>query len=103
MISVSVMWPNGDGAEFNHEYYLHEHIPMLASLLGGSLKGVQVDRGTGGGEPGAPPPYVAITRLQFESVEDFMTAFAPHADKITGDEANFTNIQVQLQVSEIAK
>lgn len=103
MISVSIMWPNGENASFDHDYYLGKHIPMLAKLLGDKLKKIEVDRGMGGREPGSPPAYVAITRLKFDSIEDFQTAFGPHADRVTGDESNFTNIEVQVQISEIVK
>ncbi len=101
MISVTVMWRNGEDAAFDHDYYLGTHIPMLRELLGERLKGIQVDRGLGGLEPGAPPPYVAITRLQFDSMDDFQAAFGPHVATITGDEPNFTNIEVQVQISEV--
>jgi uncharacterized protein (TIGR02118 family) len=72
-------------------------------VLGDTLKKVEVDRGIGGLQPGAPPPYVAITHLHFDSVSDFQTAFGPHAERITGDEPNFTNIAVKVQISEVVK
>jgi uncharacterized protein (TIGR02118 family) len=72
-------------------------------VLGDTLKKVEVDRGIGGLQPGAPPPYVAITHLHFDSVGDFQTAFGPHAERITGDEPNFTNIAVKVQISEVVK
>jgi uncharacterized protein (TIGR02118 family) len=103
MINVSVMWPNSDDATFDHDYYMETHIPMLVELLGDALKNVEVDRGIGGLQPGAPPPYVAITHLHFDSVDDFQRAFGPHAERITGDEPNFTNIAVKVQISEVVK
>ena len=103
MISVTVMWPNGDDATFDHDYYQNKHIPMLGELLGDKLKRIEVDRGLGGLDPGAPPPYVAITHLHFDSVEAVQTALGPHIETITGDEPNFTNIQVKVQISEVVK
>jgi uncharacterized protein (TIGR02118 family) len=41
--------------------------------------------------------------LHFDSVGDFQTAFGPHAERITGDEPNFTNIAVKVQISEVVK
>jgi uncharacterized protein (TIGR02118 family) len=90
MIDVTIMWSNADDATFDHDYYLQKHIPMLGELLGDKLKKVEVASGIGGLEPGAPPPYVAITHLYFDSVGAFQDGF--HAEKITGDERNFTNI-----------
>jgi uncharacterized protein (TIGR02118 family) len=77
MIDVIVMWPNADDATFDHDYYLQKHIPMLGELLGDKLTRVEVAKGIGGLEPGAPPPYVAITHLYFDSVDAFQTAFGP--------------------------
>jgi uncharacterized protein (TIGR02118 family) len=82
--------------------YLQKYIPMRTELLGTVLR-VEVDRELGGREPGAPPPSVAITHLHFDSVDDIQTALGLHGDKITGDEPNFTNIGVQLQISEVVK
>jgi hypothetical protein len=61
MIDVTIMWSNAVDATFDHDYYLQKHIPMLGELLGDKLKKVEVASGIGGLEPGAPPPYVAIT------------------------------------------
>jgi uncharacterized protein (TIGR02118 family) len=103
MIDVTVMWSNADDATFDHDYYLQKHIPMLGELLGDNLKRVEVARGIGGLAPGAPPPYVAITHLYFDSVDAFQTAFGPHVEKITADEPNFTNIPIKVQISEVVK
>jgi uncharacterized protein (TIGR02118 family) len=103
MIKVSVLYPSGEEATFNHQYYVDQHIPMVAGLLGDKLKDVSVDRGLGGREPGAPPPYLAMAHLVFESVEDFQAAMGPHAEQIGADASNYTNTTATLQISEIAK
>jgi uncharacterized protein (TIGR02118 family) len=92
-----------DGRGVDHDYYVQTHIPMLVEVLGDKLKKVEVNRGMGGREPGSPPPYLAITHLHFDSVDDFQTAFGPYAERITGDEPNFTNIEVKVQVSEVVR
>jgi len=103
MIKVSVLYPSGDDATFDHQYYLDSHIPMVAGLLGESLKDVTVDRGLGGGAPGAPPPYLAMAHLVFDSVEDFQAAMGPHSAQIGGDVPNYTNTTAVVQISEIAR
>jgi len=45
--------------------------------------------------------FIVMGHLTFDSVESFQQSFAPHAEKIMADIANFTNIQPQIQVSEI--
>lgn len=101
MIDVSVLWSNGENAALDQEYYLNKHIPMLRELLGDKLKKVEVHRGVGGLTPGSEPPYLVMTHLQFESLDDFQAGFAEHGRQIQADEANFTNIPVQVQISEV--
>jgi len=101
MIKVSVLYPNSDGSHFDMDYYCNSHVPMVQEKLGSALKGVAVDQGLGGAEPGSSATYAAMGHLLFESVEAFQTAFGPHADAIIGDLPNFTDVQPTIQVSEI--
>ncbi len=39
--------------------------------------------------------------LYFDSVEEFQTAFTPHAAEIMADIPNYTNIQPVIQISEV--
>lgn len=101
MIKVSVMYPNEDGSKFDMDYYLEKHMPMVKEKMGSACKGVTVDQGLGGAEPGAPATYVALGHLMFDSVEDFQGAFGPHAETIMGDIPNYTNINPIIQISEV--
>ena len=101
MIKVTVLYPNEDGKKFDMDYYADKHMPMVASLLGESLKGYEIDKGLSGRTPDDPIPYLAIGYLYFESVSAFQNSFGPHAEKIRGDVPNYTNIQPILQISEV--
>lgn len=101
MIKVSVLYPNSAGSRFDMAYYLASHIPMVRQKLGPALKGVAVEQGLGGAEPGTPPAYAARRHLLFDSVEASQRAFGPHAEAIVGDIPNYTNTQPAIQVSEI--
>ena len=79
MIKVSVLYPNEPGTKFDMTYYLDHHIRIVRQRLGAALKGVSVERGISGGEPGSNAPYVTTCHLLFESVESFQTSFGPHA------------------------
>ena len=37
MIKVSVIYPNGTGVRFNHDYYREQHLPLIKSGMGGAL------------------------------------------------------------------
>ncbi|MBU2497493.1 MAG: EthD family reductase [Proteobacteria bacterium] len=80
MIKVSVLYPNREGSKFDMDYYLNSHIPMVRKKLGSALKGVSVDKGLGGPEPGSLPIYVAMCHLTFDSLDAFQAVFAPNAE-----------------------
>ena len=101
MIKVTVMYPNTEGSKFDMAYYCNSHMPMVQEKLGAALKGVAVEQGIGGAEPGSPPPYLALGHLLFESVEAFQTSFGPHAQVLMGDIPNYTNTQPTIQISEV--
>ena len=101
MIKVSVFYPNGTAAKFDMAYYLATHIPLVRQKLGAACKGIAVDQGVAGGSPGAPLTYMASAHLLFNSVEEFQSAFTPHAASIMGDIPNFTSVQPIIQLSEV--
>ncbi len=101
MIKISVFYPNEEGKRFDMDYYCKNHIPMVRNKLGDQCKGVAVEQGLGGGEPGSQPAYVAMGHLYFDSVEAFQAAFGPHAEAIMGDIPNYTDIRPTVQISEV--
>ena len=101
MIKVSILYPNGPGATFDMKYYLSSHMPMVKQRIGAAMKGISVDEGLGGGEPGSPPRYLAIGHLFFESIDAFHLAFATHGGPIVADVANYTNTQPVIQVNGV--
>ena len=102
MIKVSVFYRNEPGARFDFDYYTTKHLPLVRDKLGTALTGIAADKGIAGGAPGSAPTYVAIAHLYFESVESFQSAFNPAAEAILGDIPNYTDLQPDLQISEVA-
>ena len=103
MIKVTILYPNGEGKKFDMEYYSSKHMPMIANLLGDSLKLFGIDKGIAGRTAADPIPYLAIGYLYFDNLSAFQNSFRPHADKIRGDIPNYTNIQPVLQISEVLR
>lgn len=101
MIKFSALYPNTEGSEFDMEYYTNRHIPLVQERLGAACKGVAIEAGLGGLEPGSPPTYVVMGHLYFDSLEAFQTAFAPYGEELAGDIPNFTNVQPVIQLSEV--
>lgn len=102
MIRVSVMYSMGEGKKFDTTYYLQRHMPLVRERFGGvGLVRAEVDKGVAGGTPGAPAPFIYVAHLYFNSIADFQKAIEVHGKEVMGDVPNYTNIQPQIQISEI--
>ena len=101
MIRLTVMYPDAEDAYFDMDYYLNKHIAMVKELCGDAVKECSVERGLGGGGPGAPAPYRVITRLCVDSMGDFEKYVAPHDPAFAADVPNFTNIKPVIQINEV--
>ena len=101
MIKVSVMYPNSEGARFDHDYYRDRHMPMVKRFMGDACRYYTIDRGLAGGAPGAPAPYVGMCHIFCDSVERFQAGFGPHTREILADIANYTDQKPVMQISEV--
>jgi len=101
VIKVSVMYPNTTGSKFDMAYYLSSHMPLVQKRLGAALRGIGVDHGLGGGQPGSPPAYLAVGHLMFDSLEAFQKGFAEHGKTFMADIPNYTNVQPTILISEV--
>jgi uncharacterized protein (TIGR02118 family) len=101
MIKVSVLYANTPGCRFDHAYYANKHMPMVKRKLGDACRSYTVDKGLGGGGPGAPAPYVGMCHMFFDSVDAFQAAFGPNAQEIMADIPNYTDLKPLVQVSEV--
>jgi len=97
-VRVSVLYPAGNGKRFDHTYYAGKHMPMAGQLLGARY---EVDRGVGGGMPGAPAPYEAACHFWFDTVADYERAIGNAAPRLMADIPNYTDITPIIQVSEV--
>src|SRR6266478_2596502 len=88
MTKISVLYPNRKGARFDLLYYLDTHMPRSLELLGRhpGFKGVSVDRGATGAEPGTDAPYIIMCHFLFDSPEDI---------------PNYTDNQPLIQFSDV--
>ncbi|WP_374089182.1 EthD family reductase [Methylomicrobium lacus] len=103
MIKISILYPNNPGSRFDLRYYVETHMPMSIELLGAhpGFKGVSVEQGLGGLIPGSEAAYVAMCHFLFDTLEDFIAAFTPHAALLQGDIPNYTDIEPVIQFNEV--
>lgn len=102
MIKISILYPNT--GRFDMDYYLKIHMPRSIDLMskGKAYRGVSVERGLGGASPGSAPSYVAMCHYLFDTADEFMAAFMPHAAELQGDMPNYTDIEPIIQTSEVS-
>lgn len=102
MIRMSVMYPTGEGKKFDYDYYAQKHMALVHERLGAlGLQRLEVDKGLSGGAPGVPAPYACMGHLYFNSLPELQQALKVHGRELMADVPNFTNIQPQVQISEI--
>ena len=101
MIKVTIFYPRGDGNSFDMDYYTRHHVALIKERIGDALKGCSVDSGVGVNLKGTGGPYLAMTSLYFESVDDFRDYFGPHIPEFLEDLPNFTTCEPMIQVSEV--
>jgi uncharacterized protein (TIGR02118 family) len=94
MIRVSVMYPKGEGATFDFDYYKATHMAIVERNMPGVLR-TEADKAVDG-------PYLCVGHLYFESMETLGTAMAaPGMGEVMGDIPNFTNAAPAMQIAEI--
>ncbi len=101
MVNLSILYPFKEGGRFDLDYYLKTHMPLSIEKLRPHLKGVSIEHGLVTAGSDAPPAFIVICQLRFESVEAFFEAFSPHAEFLQGDIKNYTDIDPVIQFSEV--
>ena len=103
MYNISSIYPKKEGCKFDFDYYLNKHMPRSIELLSSAkgFRGVSVERGIDIDEPKLVSLYVVMCHYYFDSLEDFMAAFGPHAEELQGDIVNYTNIEPTIQINEV--
>lgn len=103
MFNISSIYPKTEDYHFDFDYYLNKHMPMSVDRLSSAkgFRGVSVERGVDIDNPLIESSYVAMCHYYFDTVEDFIAAFMPHAEELQGDIANYTNIEPTIQINKV--
>ncbi|WP_428739574.1 EthD family reductase, partial [Sulfurimonas sp.] len=81
MLNYTLLHREKEDSRFDFEYYLNVHMPRSIELLS-NAKGfvkVSVEKGVELQEYNIASNYVAMCHYYFETIEDFLNAFMPHA------------------------
>ena len=100
MPTVTVLYPHEEGGSFNFDYYQNTHLPLVERHWSGAgMTEIEALRGLGS-PGGGGPPFVAITLIRFDTMENFHAAMGgANTAEIMADIANFTSVQPIVQVN----
>lgn len=92
MIRMSVLYPGGEDAKFDHDYYKNSHVPLACSTWN---VGAEIDKGING-------PNVAAVHFFFESMDQMQAALAAEGTAaVMADVPNYADITPVMQISEV--
>lgn len=92
MIRVSVLYPNGEGINFDMDYYKTTHRQLCFDVMPG-LQRMDVEQGIDG-------PYIAAGHLYFDSPEALGAGMGgPRIGEAQADVVNYTNTVPVIQIS----
>ena len=97
MHSLTVLYPNKEGASFDFDYYMQKHIPFANGLLGHEFK---VTKGIASAQ-GGQPAFVCTARMEIGTTEEFLPVLIQHVGTLTNDIPNYTNIEPVIQFEEL--
>ncbi|HJS51852.1 MAG TPA: EthD family reductase [Pyrinomonadaceae bacterium] len=100
MIKVTFLYPNNEGSRFDMDYYRTAHLDLSRAKFGPALKGLAVDAGTAGINPGSKPPFHAIAQLLFETIDEFYSAAIPNIEEFKADALKYTDVEPVILISE---
>lgn len=103
MFKVAILYPGGENATFDMNYYEKNHMPMMAAFLGKNLAFYEIDKGIAGRAQADKPPFVAVGYFYINDVAEYNKTIAQNIDTIRNDIKKYTNIQPTIQISEITQ
>lgn len=97
---LTVLFPNGENAHFDFDYYIGHHIPLVLGIYGKSIRRYEVIK-PAAGLGGQQPPYIAISQIWIADEEAYAEASKNARDKYGPDIPNFTNVTPVGQTGEL--
>ena len=103
MFNISSIYPKKDGSRFDFDYYLNVHMPMSMEILSkaNGYMGVSVERGIDIPDAKIESQYFAMCHYYFDTLENFLAAFMPHAEELQGDIKNYTDVMPVNQINKV--
>jgi len=100
MVVLSLFYPNQSSGQFDEDYYVNRHVPLVRERWGPmGLTDIRLLRGIGTPD-GALAPYRVVALVTFDSAEALSQALDSHRDEIFASIPRYTDIEPVIQISE---
>jgi uncharacterized protein (TIGR02118 family) len=97
MIRIAAIYPNAQGSRFDGAYYTGRHTEFARGLLEPhGLQAISTSLGIASLD-GGPPPFWALSQMQFASRAAFDAAMAACGEALFADIPNYTDVTPVLQ------
>ena len=99
--AMTILYPAGDGIQFDPDYYRDHHLKLIMRLYGSSIKRFELR--TVPSSPGAPaePKFSAAVNIWIADFDAFNANNTQHGAELVADVHNFTNSQPTIQFDEV--
>jgi uncharacterized protein (TIGR02118 family) len=101
MIRITLLYRDSEGAHFDFDYYVNNHIPMSRRLLSDcGLSSIEVQkclRTLDGGKPNV----ICVAHVDFETEDGLSKALKVHGAALMADFPNYTNIEPEIDVCDV--
>lgn len=97
--SLQVLYPITEETNFDYEYYLGTHMPLVAEHMGAHIEQTQVTRGLAGG-PDVPPDFYVVATMTFAD-QGALDAALSVAGPVLADIPNFTNTVPKMLIGQV--
>ena len=102
MIRVTVAYANEQGKKFDWDYFVGTHRALVHRELDTlGMVSFEQEKGISSSDPNAPPPFIGIAHLSFNTVDEVHEAFKAAGRAVMGDIPNYTDIAPTVQISEV--
>ena len=97
-VTFMAMYPDETDSNFDLDYYINDHIPLVKKLWGSSLLSVRVIKGVSNTE--SSPMYQIIAILEVDSIDNLHQLIAKHGPELGADFPNYSRVKPTIQISE---
>ena len=101
MLRMTVLYPAGEDASFDWDYYTSQHMALVEERWGEhTARPAEVAKGLSG-VPKGDPTYAALTTVYFADRDALNAALRAGGMDIPDDIPNFTNVRPVMQIDEV--